>query len=348
MNTNPVARPTVHGVIPPLVTPFTPHGRLDADGLAALVDHAITGGVHGLFVLGTTAEWAGLSDALRRDVVDVCLKAAAGRVPAYVHVTDTRLDASLEVARYAADRGAAAVVASAPYYLPLRQAELLRYVEILLREQELPVVLYNIPQFTSTCYEHATVAALLDRPRVIAIKDSSGDLDYHRRLIQTAAPRPDFGVLCGNEKFMADMLRAGAAGCVGGGANLHPRLLVALYDAVAGSGDLARARDVQQRMHVLGRLFAPASAPAGIQNLKRALHEVGLIATSRMCEPYGDADDASLPMVRAVLEELGLAKPVDAREPATASGPRVEVTITAAAGGNGSAAHGDRAAAASA
>ncbi len=291
------------GVIPPLVTPLRPDGAVDADGLAAVVRRVVDGGVHGLFVLGTTGEFASLGDGDRRRVIDVVMDAAGDRVPAYVQVTDTRPAESLALARHAADAGAAAVVVSAPFYLPLRQTELLGYVRAVLNGQPLPVVLYNIPQFTGTRYDVPTVQRLLADERVVGIKDSGGDPDYQRQLVALArAERPGFAVLCGKDRQLYEMVRGGAAGCVAGGANLLPPLLVSLYDA-AVAGDDAAAEPLQVRLRQLGGLFGQATAAAGIHHLKAALRRTGVIACSRLCDPYGAADE---PDVGPVLDALGL------------------------------------------
>ena len=263
-----------HGVIPPLVTPLHPDGTIDPTGLTAVVRRVIAGGVHGLFVLGTTGEATQLSDADRRLVIDTVATAAAGRVPLFVQVTDTRLADSLALAHHAAAAGAAAVVIAAPHFLPLTQPELVRYVDAVLAGQPLPVVLYNIPQCTGTRYEVASVRDLLGRGRVVGLKDSSRDLPYQRHLIATAdaAGRPDFAVLCGSDRALFEMVRAGAAGGVSGGANLLPELLVALYDAARRGTDATALLD---RLAVVGRLLAAPTIAGGIHRLKAALHQSG-------------------------------------------------------------------------
>ena len=296
----------LRGIVPPLVTPLLADGSLDEAGLARVVDRAVDGGVSGLFVLGTTGEWGSLDDAVRRRVIDVTAAAAAGRVPMYAHVTDTRVNATVALAHHARDAGAAAVVIAAPYYLPLGQAELVRYVELVLDRQPLPVVLYNIPQFTKTAYEPATVARLLGHPRVIGIKDSSGDLRYQRELIALARSRPDFSVMCGDERYLFEMVRAGAHGCVGGGGNLLPRLLVGLYQAITTGDDPLAAR-MQEQLVRLSVLYDAPTVAGGIRNVKSALCQLGVIATDRMCDPYGGGtDNAGGPSVARVLESLGV------------------------------------------
>lgn len=305
MHTKNRLTPMLHGIIPPLVTPLLEDGSLDESGLGRLVDHVIGGGVHGLFVLGTTGEWASLEDPTRHRVLEVCAQSAAGRVPLYLHVTDTRLSASLALARAGAKVGAVAIVASAPYYLALQQTELLNYVQFLLDNQELPIVLYNIPQFSKTRYDPATVQRLLDNPRIIGMKDSGGDLAYQRKIIDLAKHRPDFAVLCGDERYMTEMLGCGAHGCVGGGANLLPQLLVSLYDAILG-GDKTQAAQLQEKLVRLSVLYDAPSVAAGMGNVKSALHQLGIIATDLMCDPYGRPAPQSQSRVRTVLQSFGL------------------------------------------
>ena len=295
--------PAVHGIIPPLVTPLLADGALDEPGLVNVVNRVIEGGVHGLFVLGTTGEWASLDDRARRRVVDVCAETAAGRVPSYVHVTDTRVHASLALAGHAADAGAAAIVVAAPYFLPLQQSELFDYVHFLLDHQGLPVVLYNIPQFVKTQYEPETIARLAENPRVLAVKDSSGDLAYQKQLVDLAVAYPHFAVLSGNEAHMVEMLRYGTHGCVGGGAHLLPRMMVALFNA-AVAGDAERTDTLHDELRRLSVLYDAPTVAASIGNLKTALYEMGIIATDQMSAPYGGA--ARGKSVRDVLYTVGL------------------------------------------
>ncbi|MGN6507614.1 MAG: dihydrodipicolinate synthase family protein [Tepidisphaeraceae bacterium] len=294
----------LRGIIPPLVTPLLEDGTLDEAGLCRVVERAVEGGVHGLFVLGTTAEWASLDDATRLRVLELCATTTAGRVPLYLHVTDTRFSASLALARAGAEVGVAAIVAAAPYYLPLRQSELIGYIERFLDAQDLPIVLYNIPQFIKTSYEPETVRQLIQNPRVIGIKDSSGDLAYQREIIDLTAPRPDFSVLCGDERYMREMLAYGAHGCVGGGGNLLPRLLVSLYQSILAN-DAAQTEQLQHQLQRLSVLYEAPTVAAGIRNVKSALHQLGIIATDQMCAPYGAASDDPA-AVRRVLQSVGL------------------------------------------
>src|SRR5688500_2530754 len=106
----------LRGVIPPLVTPLTPDTRLDSDGLARVLRHVLDGGVHAIFILGTTGEATSLPYEVRRDLIRATVGFVNGQVPVVVGVTDTVQEQGISLARFAADQGASAIVVSSPYY----------------------------------------------------------------------------------------------------------------------------------------------------------------------------------------------------------------------------------------
>ena len=108
----------LRGIVPPMVTPLIDRDTLDRAGLERLLEHILAGGVHGLFILGTTGEGPSLSYRLRRELIDQVCRQVAGRVPVLVGITDTAYVESLNVARHAAAAGVAAVVLAPPYYMP--------------------------------------------------------------------------------------------------------------------------------------------------------------------------------------------------------------------------------------
>src|SRR4051812_43501002 len=108
----------LEGIVPPLITPLLSHDQLNEPGLERLIEHVLAGGVHGLFILGTSGEAPSLSYRLRRELIARTCQLVAGRVPVLVGITDTSIVEALGVARSAAEAGAQAVVASTPYYFP--------------------------------------------------------------------------------------------------------------------------------------------------------------------------------------------------------------------------------------
>lgn len=298
------------GIIPPMVTPLRDRDALDVAGLERLVEHLIGGGVHGLFALGTTGEAPSLSHRLRHELVRHTVGFARGRVPVLVGITDTSFTESLELARTCAEAGAAAVVTAPPYYFPAGQPELCEYLDDLAAELPLPLFLYNMPSMTKVVIELPTVQHAMANPKVIGIKDSSGDMIHLHRLVELSRARPsDWTVLIGPEELTAEAVLLGAHGGINGGANVHPRLYVQLYEA-AVAGDLASIRTLQRQvLDLAGQLYTVGRhRSALIKGVKCALNLMGVCADT-MAEPFRSFREPERAIVRQRLETLGLLPP---------------------------------------
>ncbi len=229
------------GVVPPLATPCDADGRADLKGLARLVDHVLGGGVHGLFVLGTTGEGPALAVEQRVAVVRAAASAAAGRAPLLVGVTDASMDGVTRVADAAADADAAALVLAPPPYSPADAPELNRYLDAVAERVSLPLFLYDIPSRTGAV-PMASLRHAMQSDAFVGFKDSSGRMTVlHEVIHHRDRERPDFRVLVGAEELLGEAVLLGADGGVAGGANLFPDLFVALFEA-AESGDLPTLR----------------------------------------------------------------------------------------------------------
>jgi dihydrodipicolinate synthase/N-acetylneuraminate lyase len=294
----------LRGIIPPMVTPLMDRDTLDTPGLERLVEHILAGGVQGLFILGTSGEGPSLSYRLRCELIDRVGEQVARRVPVLVGVTDTALVESLNLADYAADAGAAAVVLSAPYYFPAGQEELRRYVDHLAAESPLPVFLYNLPSHTKLSFQPDTVRRLMELPKVVGLKDSSADMIYFHHLRRLAEDRPDWSLLIGPEELLAEAVLLGGQGGVCGGANLCPRLYVDLYQAAA-RGDVPQvARLHAQVMQISQAIYTVARHGAAvISGLKCALSCLG-ICDDFMAEPFHRLGDRQRRIIRQRLAEL--------------------------------------------
>lgn len=305
MNSTAVLTRPLRGVVPPLVTPLLENEELDHAAHARLIERVIEGGVAAVFALGTTGEAPSLSLELRREVIAATCRRARGRVPVLVGITDTSPAHSLALARVAAEAGAQAVVLSVPYYFPPDQTELETLARRIARESPLPVFLYNIPQFTKAAFDPATVRRLANEPRIVGIKDSSGDLAYFRQLTGIARERPDWTVLMGPEEQLAVGIAAGAHGGVNGGALLWPRLFVDLC-AAALAGDREQVSRLQPSVESLGRIYRVSSHPAAVfKALKCALSLLGICA-DRMAAPLLPLSASEREQIRTILVECGL------------------------------------------
>lgn len=296
----------LRGIIPPMITPLADRDTLDAPGLERLVEHLLAGGVHGLFVLGTTGEAPSLSYRLRHELVEHVCRQVAGRVPVLVGITDTSFVESVNLANVAARAGAQAVVLSAPYYFPAGQPELLEYVEDIARELPLPIFLYNMPSHTKLTFEPETIARALELPNVVGLKDSSAQMIYFHRVRQLAAARSDFSLLVGPEELLGESVLAGAHGGVCGGANLFPRLYVELYEA-ACARQLDRVAALHARVMRLGDTIYSVGKhrSAFIKGLKCALSCLG-VCDDFMAEPFHRFRASERARIESILADLGV------------------------------------------
>lgn len=214
------------GETPPLVTPFHADGDVDHGALEAVVDHVRAGGVDGLFPCGTTGEFASLTADEQRAVIETVVE-ASGDLPVVAGVASTAIQDAVSKAEAAADVGADAVVVTAPYYhTPSEPAGVERYLSAVADRSPLPLLLYNIPVYVGTALDVDTVASLAERPDVIGIKDTSGELDYTLRVARET-PR-DFLVLQGYDTLLLPGLRTGLDGGVNALANVVPEVVTAL------------------------------------------------------------------------------------------------------------------------
>jgi len=299
--------PKYQGIVPPMITPLTGRDTLDVEGLERLIERMIEGGVAGIFALGTTGEAPSLSHRLRREVVEHTCRITKGRVPVLVGITDTSLVESAQLAQASAELGADAVVTSAPFYFPAGQPELREYIEQLLPEIPLPLMLYNMPSLTKTSFSREVVEWAFDREKVIGLKDSSGDLTYFRKMQKRAAAhRPDWSLLIGPEELLAECVLMGGHGGVNGGANLHPRLYVDLYQA-AVSENLKEVRKLSQQVLELSESIYTVGqhGSAIIKGLKCSLSILG-ICDDFMASPFHRFHDSEREIIRERLNTLGI------------------------------------------
>ena len=219
------------GIIPPMITPLRPDFSLDIARTERLIEHLIDGGVHGIFILGTTGEFAGLSSAVKSDLIQITCQQVKGRVPILVGVTDCSFTESVDLAAIAHKYGAEAVVVAPPFYMNIGQAELIHYYQKLAEVVELPLFLYDMPSHVKISIEVETAVKLSKHPNIIGIKDSSGKIENFQALCEAFKQQPEFKIFVGPEEFLAETLKIGGDGGVTGGANLFPKLYVALYEA---------------------------------------------------------------------------------------------------------------------
>jgi 4-hydroxy-tetrahydrodipicolinate synthase len=292
------------GIIPPMVTPLENQDKLDEKGLERLIEHLIEGGVHGLFMLGTTGEALSLSYRLRTELIELTCKLVKGRLPVLVGITDTSISESIQLAEKAVKYGADAVVAAPPFYYTASKGELEAYFKSLAEELPLPLLLYNMPSHTGINIEPVTTLNLAEEKNIIGLKDSSGDMIHFQKIVRMFEKRPDFTLLVGPEELLMQTVLAGGHGGVNGGANMFPRLYVEMYKA-AQRRDFDRMHLLQGRiLDISSKIYSIADSGTGVvKGLKCALSIMG-ICSDFIAKPLTQFKRDNRVKVKQLLEEL--------------------------------------------
>jgi 4-hydroxy-tetrahydrodipicolinate synthase len=309
----------LHGVVPPVCTPLDATGAVDTDSLTRLVEHLIRGGVHGIFALGSSGEAVYLTDQQRALVVETVVATVRGRVPVLAGVIDTATPRVISHARTAAQLGADALVATAPFYTRTHPKEITGHFRALRQAVDLPLFAYDIPVSVGTKLPAQLVRELAADGTLAGLKDSSGDEGGLRRLLvalggrhgRDDGPAPGFVVLTGSELTVDAALLAGADGVVPGLGNVDPAGYVRLYEA-ARAGDWAQAGMEQERLVTLfGMVDAGPEAEMGRSSsalgaFKSALQQLGVIACRSTAIPQIPLGDAPVAEVARRLHGAGL------------------------------------------
>ena len=293
------------GIIPPLVTPLKDNETLDVESLENLIEHLINGGVHGLFILGTTGEEQSLSYHLRQQMIIESARINHGRLPLLVCITDTSIVESIKLAKVAAECGADGVVSAPPYYFATGQPELAQFYEELVPQLPLPVYLYNMPSHVKVSFAPDTVARIAKNPQVVGFKDSSANAVYFQSVMYKMQHRPDFAMLVGPEEITGECVLLGGHGGINGGANMFPELYVGMYNA-AKAGDLQRVRELQQYiMQISTSIYTVGKHGSSyLKGLKCALSLLGIIKSDFVASPFYKFDEPEREKIRQALAAL--------------------------------------------
>lgn len=298
----------LRGIIPPLVTPLLNNNTLDLDGLERLIEHVVAGGVHGIFILGTTGEAQSLSFELRVEMIKQTSHFLKNRLPLLVGITDTSMTDSLRLERKASECGASAVVSAPPYYFATAQPELAEFYERLIPQLELPIYLYNMPTHTKVSFAPSTVKRIAENEKVLGFKDSSANGAYLQSVIHEMKGRENFSIFVGPEEMMAESVLLGADGGVNGGANMFPKLYVDLYNA-AKQNNIAEVKILHSKvMQICATIYNNGKYDSSyLKGLKSGLSVLG-ICNDYLAMPFSKFDAEYRQKVIDAIEVLNLEK----------------------------------------
>ncbi len=308
-----MTRPMLRGAFTALVTPFTIDGAVDEAAFRRLVRWQVLAGIDGLVPCGTTGESPTLTPAEREWLIATTVEVAAERpsrdrirVIAGTGTNDTA--ATIAATRRAAELGADAALVVAPYYNRPDSRMLEHHFRAVADAGDLPIVVYNVPSRTGANVDAATFLRLAAHPRVIAVKEASGNLEQIARICRER-PR-DVAVLAGDDAWTLPMLAMGGDGVVSVASNEIPSELVALC-AAARAGDWDGARRIHDRWLplFLGN-FQGAPNPVPV---KAALALMGLLETDAVRGPLLPLEPDARAAVAALLRTLGLVETTGGR-----------------------------------
>ena len=231
----------------PTSSPCCDDGGINEPELRRYVDWLIASGVHGLYPNGSTGEFTRFSVEERRRIVQIVCEQAAGRVPVLAGAAEANVRETLHACETYAGYGARAVAIVSPFYYRLCPEAVYAYFREIALASPIDVTLYNIPMFASPI-DVPTIRRLAEFPRIVGIKDSSGDMAFMMRMISAVRPlRPDFTFLTGWEAVLVPMLLIGCDGGTNATSGVVPELTRKIYD-LTRAGRLDEAMRVQYRM----------------------------------------------------------------------------------------------------
>lgn len=292
------------GVIPAMMTPLSDYDTLDRPGLERLVEHVIQGGVNAIFMLGSCGEGPSLSYRLRRELIEYGCKQINHRVPVVVGITDTSFAESMSFATHCANCGVDAVVMAPPYYFNPTDEEMQDYIKKVSETVPIPLIIYNMPGFTKHHMSLETVKRSIELPNVVAMKDSSCDMNYFAELCKICVPQ-NFPLFIGPEEKTDDAVALGANGVVSGGASFDPKLFVEFYKSAVAK-DAAKTAECKKKVLQLAETIYQVGnyGLAMVKGAKCALSIMG-ICDDVVAEPFHKHGPKERAIVEDYLRKMG-------------------------------------------
>jgi 4-hydroxy-tetrahydrodipicolinate synthase len=280
------------GSLPALITPFK-NGEVDTKAFQEFVEWQIAEGSHGLVPCGTTGESPTLSHEEHKLVVELCIEAAAGRVPVIAGAGSNSTLEAIDLAKHAKSAGADAVLVVAPYYNKPSQEGLFRHFEAINNAVEIPIIVYNIPPRSIVDIQPITMARIAKLANVVGVKDATNDLA--RPLREKNLIGPNWCMLSGEDGTAIAYLAQGGSGCISVTANVAPRLCSMMQEAWQ-QGAMDRVRELNESLMPLhDAIFcepSPAPAKYGVSLLGKASDKVRLPLAEASEVARGRMEDA--------------------------------------------------------
>jgi dihydrodipicolinate synthase/N-acetylneuraminate lyase len=255
----------LQGIFTPTLVPLDDRGQINEPELRRFISWLIERGVHGLYPNGSTGEFTRFTAEERRRIVRIVCDECRGRVPILAGAAEANVKETLGACEAYAGMGADAVAIVSPFYFRLAADSVYAYFAEIARHTPIDLTLYNIPMFASPI-DVPTIRRLAEFPRVVGIKDSSGDLAFMMRMIAAVRPlRPDFCFLTGWEAVLAPMLMVGCDGGTNASSNAVPEVTRRIYE-LCRAGNYEEAMKWNYRLQELfDMMLFPFEFPDGFR-----------------------------------------------------------------------------------
>jgi 4-hydroxy-tetrahydrodipicolinate synthase len=291
----------LEGIIAPMATALTPDEKVDVNTTRTLVDFLIDGGIDGLFPLGTSGEFALFDKEERKTVVETVVDQTNGRVPVLAGVSDPSLENVLAFAKDAEDVGADAIVATPPYYYATGEDGLFSHFETIARKNGLPLIVYNIPEWTHLFVPPTVIQRLAEKHLIVGMKYTEYNLLNLLRFLKVAGKQ--IAIFTGSDAMTFTNLEFGGSGAVIGVANVAPKWTSSVFDEFK-RGDLEASRQAQSKLLPIIEATSVGRFPAG---LKEAMRMIGM-SVGNVRTPLQSLTGEERKLVAGYLREAGLVK----------------------------------------
>jgi 4-hydroxy-tetrahydrodipicolinate synthase len=289
------------GIFTPNISPTDANGRIDEETLRRYIDWLIERGVDGLYPNGSTGEFVRFTPEERRRIIQIVVDQTRGRVPILAGAAEANVAETIAACDAYGELGVRAVAIVAPYYYRLAPEGVYAYFKEIADRVHVDVTLYNIPLFASPIDVPTVKRLAMECPRVVGIKDSSGDLPHMMRMISEVRPqREDFFFMTGWDAALVPMLMVGCDGGTNATSGVVPELTKAIYEA-ARRGEWQRAMQLQYRLLPLfDAMISVAEFPEGFR--RGAMIRGWDLGRSR--QPLSDQQTSAADRAQRRLEEL--------------------------------------------
>lgn len=283
-----------------IVTPFK-KGKVDEKALEKLIEWHIQEGTHAIVPCGTTGEASTLDYEEHYRVIEITVKVVNKRIPVIAGTGSNSTEEAIMIARKAEKLGADGSLSVTPYYNKPTQEGLYRHFKEIADKTGLPMILYNVPGRTSVNILPQTVARLAEHPRIVGIKEATGDMKQVSELIRLCGP--EFAVISGDDFTNLPLLSLGGKGFISVTANICPKDMAELFNAWE-RGDINRARELHYKLEPLNKAMFIETNPIPV---KTALAMMGKIKEEFRL-PLCEMSEANKQKLAEVLRSAGLIK----------------------------------------